>query len=480
MSPTSPLRTAATGVEGIPGPDAPASPTRVRYGVLAFLAAMTFVLYLDRACIGQALPVIQQELKLTEWDKSVILNAFALAYAIFEIPAGRWGDRFGSRGVLTRIVVWWSIFTALTGAAWGLVMLVVVRFLFGAGEAGALPNAARVLREWFPDTSRGRAQGLVTAAMLLGGAAAPRASQWLMNQVGWRWTFVVFAMCGVAWALAFYTWFRDDPAEHPATNEAERMLIAEGRNAPRRADLVDDALAATADADHGKAHAPIPWGRVFPCANIWILSALVALSSAIYELFSGWYPTYLQRAREAPPNLSSWLASMVLAAGAFATISGGWFSDWLVRRTGNLRWGRTAQAVAGWGLATLAILASIRIDTTTTAAVCLAVAAFGLQLALPSWWAVATVITGRNVGALFGLMNMFGSVGRIAANAWVGAMADWRKSLGYTGRAQWDPALYGFVIAALIGMVLWSLVDPRKTVDDEPATKDDPLEAEGI
>src|SRR5262249_12202899 len=207
MSHVSPPQS-STEEAGIPERVEASGPTRVRFGVLAFLAAMTFVLYLDRACIGQALPVIQRELSLSETNKAAILNAFALAYALFEIPAGRWGDRFGSRGVLTRIVVWWSIFTALTGAAWGFLMLVVVRFLFGAGEAGALPNAARVLREWFPDSSRARAQGLVTAAMMLGGATAPWASQQLINIVGWRWTFVAFAMCGVVWAIAFYVWFR--------------------------------------------------------------------------------------------------------------------------------------------------------------------------------------------------------------------------------------------------------------------------------
>src|SRR4051812_4639646 len=109
MSQVSPLHS-TTEAGGIPGLEERPRPTRVRYGVLAFLAAMTFVLYLDRACIGQALPVIQRELRLSETDKAFILNAFALAYALFEIPAGRWGDRFGSRGVLTRIVVWWSIF----------------------------------------------------------------------------------------------------------------------------------------------------------------------------------------------------------------------------------------------------------------------------------------------------------------------------------------------------------------------------------
>ncbi len=431
-------------------------PTSVRYGVLAFLAAMTFVLYLDRACIGQAAPAIQADLGLSEVDKSWIANAFALAYALFEVPAGRWGDRRGSRGVLTRIVVWWSVFTAMTGASLGLTMLLVVRFLFGAGGAGALPNTARVLRNWFPDSSRARAQGIVSAAMLLGGAAAPRAAQPLIDSLGWRWAFVVFAVAGVAWAAAFYVWFRDDPADHPATNLAERLLI-QG----------DEEPAATGPADGHRAHGPIPWHAVVRCANIWLLSGLVALSSGMYELFSFWYPSYLQKARLADPGLSSWLTTLVLAAGAVATITGGWLSDWLVQRTGSRRWGRTGQGVVGWGLTSSGILASVLIDDTRFASLCLAAAAFGVQLSLPCWWSCATKVSGRHVGALFGLMNMFGSVGRIAANSWVGYLADWRLTHGYTGRDQWDPALYGFVIAALAGMVLWALVDPRRTIEDD-------------
>ena len=190
---------------------------------------MTFILYLDRSCINQAAPVIKRELGISETQKGFIFSAFALAYALFEIPAGRWGDRFGSRRILTRIVLWWSFFTALTGAAGGFASLLVIRFLFGAGEAGALPNSARILREWFPDSSRGRAQGIVTTAMLLGGAASYTTSQWLIDWVGWRWSFAVFALIGVGWALAFYAWFRDDPAEHPRPNDAERRLISEGR-----------------------------------------------------------------------------------------------------------------------------------------------------------------------------------------------------------------------------------------------------------
>ena len=204
MSDTSgPLAAEVTQTEPIPAGGSVERPTRVRYAVLAFLAAMTIVLYLDRVCIGQAAPMIKKDLGISETQKGVVFAAFTLAYAVFEVPTGRWGDRYGSRGVLTRIVVWWSFFTAMTGAAMGFWMLLAVRFLFGAGEAGALPNSARVLRAWFPESSRGRAQGFVTAAMLIGGALAPKVSQLLIDRVGWRWSFAVFGLFGVVWAVAF-------------------------------------------------------------------------------------------------------------------------------------------------------------------------------------------------------------------------------------------------------------------------------------
>ncbi len=152
--------TASTDPWAVPPTDVGEQPTRVRYGVLAFLAAMTFILYLDRSCINQAAPIIKRELGLSEAQKGIIFSAFSLAYALFEIPAGRWGDRYGSRRIVTRIVLWWSFFTALTGVAGGFASLVAIRFLFGAGEAGALPNSARILRHWFPESSRGRRRGL--------------------------------------------------------------------------------------------------------------------------------------------------------------------------------------------------------------------------------------------------------------------------------------------------------------------------------
>src|SRR5204862_2457009 len=127
---------------------APSPPAPARFGVLFFLCTLALLLYIDRICIGQAETSIRKELGFSKEHMGWIFSAFMLAYCVFEVPTGHWGDRFGSRGVIARIVVWWSIFTALTGAAWGFYSLVGIRCLFGAGEAGGVPDAARVVTRW--------------------------------------------------------------------------------------------------------------------------------------------------------------------------------------------------------------------------------------------------------------------------------------------------------------------------------------------
>ena len=479
-------RIEASSLEELPGFPLNERPTWVRYRVLAFLALMTFVLYLDRVCLGQAAPTMQRELGLSDTALGFVHAAFTLAYALFEIPTGRWGDRYGSRGVLTRIVVWWSFFTALTGAATGLWMLLIVRFLFGAGEAGALPNSARILRQWFPESARGEAQGIVTTGMMIGGAAAPVASQFLIDGLdkvwkldifgwhatyagfGWRWTFLVFGLIGLTWAISFYLWFRDDPAKHRAVNDAERKLIASrARQAEAKSSVPEAPAPDLIDVDEHStgAHEPIPWKQVLPCANIWLLGGAMMTMSGIYYMLFSWYPKYLQSARGVAPGDSSWLTTLVLGAGALGCYLGGRLTDWLVATTGNRRWGRTAQSVAGAGIAALGLLASIFTESSLLASIFVAIACFGVQIQVPAWWASATQVSGRHLGALFGMMNMLGAVGGIGSQVFLGRFADWMKGLGYTGRAQWDPGFYIYVAIAVIGMILWSLIDPEKTVE---------------
>ena len=112
--------------------------------------ALAGVTYLDRVAISTLRDPIMASLDLTMDQMSYVFSAFTLAYAIFDMPTAWWADRIGSRKVLTRIVVWWSAFTMLTAAAFNYPAMLAMRFLFGAGEAGAWPNAGRVFSRWIP------------------------------------------------------------------------------------------------------------------------------------------------------------------------------------------------------------------------------------------------------------------------------------------------------------------------------------------
>ncbi|MBM4067667.1 MAG: MFS transporter [Planctomycetes bacterium] len=435
-------------------PTALEPPTRVRYGVLGFLGAMTFILYLDRVCIGQATRSIQEELGIDNFEMTFINTAFILAYAVFEPTTGRWGDRYGARGVLTRIVVWWSLFTVLTGAAWNFWVLLVIRFLFGAGEAGALPNSALVTRKWFPESMRASAQGFITTAMLIGGAVSPIAAAALIEVVGWRGSFVVFGVIGAIWAAAFYYWFRDNPAEHAAVNHAEVKLILGGQ-------VVQD---------HAQSHGAIPWRLVLRKANLWLMGGIMNCASAVFYVLIFWYPRYLQGARASTNLESGRLSAMVLAFGAVGCIVGGPLADWRLRATGDFRRAYRDLSCFAFAVAAIALFVALQTDNLLLSAVYTGLAFFFMQTALPSWWATVTKISGKHVGALFGLMNALGAAAAIAAQTFFGTMADVMKDLGYTGREQWDPGFYVYVGILVVGSILWFFVDPRKSLaDDNPA-----------
>lgn len=423
-------------------------PTGVRFQVLGFLAAMTFVLYLDRVCIGQAADSIMKDLNLSNTLMGVVFGAFTVSYGIFEVPTGRLGDRFGSRGVLMRIVLWWSLFTALTGAAVGFAMLLVVRFLFGIGEAGALPNAARVLRQWFPASSRGMAQGVVTTAMMVGGAFAPITAAALIESVGWRWSFVIFGCTGVVWAVLFYLWYRDNPTEHPHVNKKELDLI--------RSESKEE--------DHAAAHPPIPWNLVLASPNMWLMGGLMNCGAAVFYMLISWYPKYLQSARDVSEVYSGALASMVLGGGALGCVIGGFLTDYLMRRTGNPRVSRCVVGVVAFAVGGLTLLTSIYVDSPFLAAFCTAITCMCVQIQIPAWWSTVTQISGRHVGAMFGLMNSMGVIGAIASQLFLGSLADWLGARGYSGRDQWDPGFYVYAAVMVTGSVLWLFVQPQKSI----------------
>ena len=430
-----------------------ATPTRARYGVLGFLCSLSFVLYIDRACIGKAAVAIRHDLELTEAQLGYALAAFTLAYGLFEVPTGRWGDRFGSRGVLTRIVVWWSAFTALTGAVTGLWTLVTVRFLFGAGEAGAYPNAARVLARWFPLARRGMAQGLMLTSAQIGAASAPVVAQMLIDSISWRGAFVVFGTLGIVWAAAFYVWFRDDPSEHPAANDAERRLIERGRPP-----------APTTD------HPPIPWRSILASRNIWLLGLVQSCSAAVYYMFINWYPSYLQDGRGVSGQQAAWLSSLVLTGAAIGCIGSGYFNDWLARLT-NFHPARFRFfGFAGTATAAVCLVFSVQAETALATSLWAAAACIAKMSQQATWWSVTTEISGRHLGSIFGLMNSMGVPGAFLSVLFLGQFVTWMRTQGHVGRAQWDPAFYIYAAILMVGACCWLLVDAsRKIPDDDTA-----------
>src|SRR5271166_4857766 len=266
--------------------------TRVRYGVLGFACSLSMITYLDRVCFGTIAPHIQREFGLSDTEKGMLFAAFALAYASFEVPSGWLGDVFGPRRTLIRIVLWWSLFTALTGlvfpsAEWpwfAFAAMLSVRFLFGMGEAGAYPNIARAFHNWFPFRERGFAQGTVWMAGRFAGGITPLIVLALLVDSGegrdrtvhWRHTFWIFGSIGVLWCIAFWWWFRDRPEQKAGVNRAEIALIQHEEGPPQAA------------------HTGIPWRKILTNTNLWLLCGMYFCGAYGWYFNITWLPGYLE------------------------------------------------------------------------------------------------------------------------------------------------------------------------------------------
>jgi MFS family permease len=411
-------------------------PDGTRHRMVALTLALIAVAYLDRVCIATAAPTIEAELGLGDWQMGVVFSAFTFAYALFEVPSGWLADRFGARITLTRIVVWWSAMTAATGLATGFLSLVALRFLFGMGEAGAFPATARAYARWLPARERGRAFGLAIMTGAVAGAVTQPLVVLLLGATSWRVAFALFGSVGLAWAAAWWRWFRDDPRAHPAMGPAELALIAAG-------------------GAEARPHEHVAW-RV-----LWRSRALRALCAMYFCAIYGWYfyltwlPTYLLRARGFDLRHAGWLAALPLLSIALGVFLGGWLSDRLAAHLGARR-GRRLCGVVGLPCAALAVLGGITTSDATTSALLLALAGGAAALGVAPAWAVALDVGGMHAGVVSGAMNMFGNLGGTLSPLVVG------YSLEHWG--SWDAPLVSVAMLYLVAAGCWLLVDPADRI----------------
>ncbi len=508
-------------------------PTHVRYGVLGFACSLSMITYLDRVCFGTVAPLIQDEFGLGAVEMGMLFTAFALAYAAFEVPSGWLGDVFGPRRTLIRIVLWWSAFTALTGAVYpgvlgpavAFAVLLLVRFLFGVGEAGAYPNIARALHNWFPFAERGFAQGAVwMAGRFMGGLSPLMVLALTFEGFGpaggavhhWRHTFWIFGLLGVAWCIAFWWWFRDRPEQHPGVNPAELAIIrprrafphvsspepvldkstgialpprvttanAGGEQGVRKAEhgVQTEGPAALslaaplpmsavehAEEPEGPAHANVPWGRLLSSGNLWTLCLMYFCAAYGWYFNITWLPKYLGEVYGISKETygiwrMSLLAGAPLLLGSLACLVGGLMTDAFIRRTGNRKWGRRLFGVVGHGACALCYFLSLTASSPWLFVLAIALAAFWNDITMGSAWASCLDIGRQYSGIVSGCMNTVGNLGGAAAGYATGWVLKHFEPNGWPINF----AIFGGVY--VVAMLLWLRFDAtRPVVPDELA-----------
>ena len=416
-------------------------PTRVRYQVLFVIFLLAIITYLDRVCISIAAPSISSELGLNEVQMGTVFSIFAFAYALFEIPTGWLGDRLGPRRVLSRVVIWWSMFTVFTGMTRGFHSLLAVRFLFGAGEAGAYPNINRTLSSWFPLRARGTALGVVWTGSRLGAAISPPVVLFLMGRVGWRGTFYLLGVIGVIWAVFWIAWFRDDPAKKKSVNQAEIDLLKRNKSE-----------IAARPVTH------LPWRQLFSNSTLLSIYLMYFTLGFVYYLYITWFPTYLMKARGMTMAQMGVYASLPLAFSAVATLIGGFSTDWLVRRLG-LRWGRAGVGIFGCFASVVFLLAGLQVSDVRISVLLISLSAASSDFTLAASWSTCADIGGRLAGTISGTMNMVGNVGSMLSPLLMGYLI---QSFG-----NWNLTFYIAAGLNVVGMLLWLKIDASRPLSTE-------------
>jgi sugar phosphate permease len=398
MSPAQDLKTS------VPSSDAVRA-TRARYVFLAFALAITAISYLDRVCISMTAPFIQQDLKLSDKQMGMVFSAFTFAYAMFEILGGWLADRFGPRLMMTRIVVWWSLLTAITGFAGGMISLFTIQLLFGMGEAGMFPGLSRAFSRWLPESWRGNVFGLAIMTALIGGAFTQKITAELLGTAHWNWRtiFFVYSLAGFAWAAAWFWWFRDEPHNHRSVNVAELKII--GTHPPEK-------------------HPHVPWRNLLRNRSLLLLCGMYFGVIYGWYFFLTWMPKYLLKARGFDLKTTGWLAMLPLLSMAVGVAAAGWVSDKLIQRVGR-RWGRRIPGLIGLPIASLLLVMATLTSDANTSAVLFAVAAGFATFGVAPGWATCLNIGGKHAGVVTGAMNTFGNLGGAALPLLMGLCLDW-------------------------------------------------------
>jgi sugar phosphate permease len=419
--------------------------TKTRWLVLLLIGVMYMITYMDRTGISIAAPAMAQEFGFSQTSIGIVFSVFLWAYAIAQIPTGWLADRFGPRLLLLIIVPFWSLMTAMTAVATGIVSVSAIRFVFGLAEAGAFPAATRGMQLWFPPSERGIVHGVTHSFSRFAIAIVPVLGVSIVAAFGWRWIFYLFGAAGLFWSGAFYRLYRNRPEDHPSVNRAELAHIR-GRNP-------DGTIKPPIDL-RGRPTAPLK--TIFRSANMWYIAAGYGCFHYGTYFYVTWFPTYLFEYRHLSLKAVGTLASLPLFAGMVGDILGGTLTDRVYRRTGKLKFARRIVAAPAMLVSGSFLIPAGLTHHASTAILCLTGSLFFLELVISPAWAVPMDVGGEFSGTVSGIMNMAGSIAASFSPVVFGFLVQ---------RGLWITPFFISAGVLLTGALIWAfLIDPEKSV----------------
>jgi MFS family permease len=407
-----------------------------RYQVLVFLCVSAAIAYVQRSALSVPAPEIAGDLKFGDLarDMGWIQSAWYLSYGLMQIPSGWLADRWGSRRALATYSVVWSLATLLSSCATDFYSLLVMWSLMGAAQAGIFPCATKAIGRIFPELERARATGLLTSGMTIGGALAPVMTAACLESLTpwantfhidrWRLLLAAYTLPGILWTAAFLGMI--SLKQLPATDRTIQVRTK------------------------------FDWSVMFRSWPLALLCGQQFFRAAGMVFFVTWFPTFLQKTRDVSPMGSGILTTVAGVGGVIGSIAGGFFSDWLLKRTGNPRLSRQGIAVAGMGSCSLLIVASYFVHDVNHSIALIALGAFCATFGGVSGYTVAISFGGRHVATVFSTMNMFGNMGA----ALFPVTAGWL--VARTGN--WNLILFLFAAVMAIDALCWALLNPRGTL----------------
>lgn len=414
--------------------------------VIFLLFLLTVITFMDRICISTASDQIMADLGISQQMMGYIFAMFALSYAVFQIPSGWLADKYGPRSVLSFVVGLWSLFTAFTGMAWNTASMLIFRFFFGAGEAGAFPGSTRAVFNWVPVKERGIANGIFHSGGRVGAAVALVLMPWLIQLVGWRWMFVINGLLGGIWIAIWLALFRNQPHQHPTINEHERRHIED----ERKVQLTE--------------HEKIPFGIVITSSNMAFAMLQYFASGVTYFITLSWLFPYM---KEQWGEGATVYAPVPLILGMFAHWMSGTLITFLYHK-GFHASSRRIPAMVGFALAALGLIICTRITdiSAVTFIAYFSLAIFGVEMTIAPSWTFCIDIGGKSSGAVSGTMNMLGNLGS-ATSAILFPFFVASITIPFFAEKTGTANSF-FVFAAvlnIVGLICWLFMDPMRKLD---------------